>query len=130
MPKLIGQSVVAVVFAVMALQFPNEQYRTPASTNVSVVRDTAIDLAFAGPVLGLLLFVLWAQVIVAAASNGVNLTDGLDGLATGAATMVAGAFVIIGIWESGQSCQVIEVGRAELLRGARSPRPRGRGRRA
>ncbi len=108
-PKLIGQSVVAVVFAVMALQFPNEQYRTPASTNVSVVRDTAIDLAFAGPVLGLLLFVLWAQVIVAAASNGVNLTDGLDGLATGAATMVAGAFVIIGIWESGQSCQVIAV---------------------
>ena len=59
--------------------------------------------------LGLLLFVLWAQVIVAAASNGVNLTDGLDGLATGAATMVAGAFVIIGIWESGQSCQVIAV---------------------
>ncbi len=108
-PKLIGQSVVAVVFAVMALQFPNEQYRTPASTNISVVRDTAIDLAFAGPVLGLLLFVLWAQVIVAAASNGVNLTDGLDGLATGAATMVAGAFVIIGIWESGQSCQVIAV---------------------
>ncbi len=108
-PKLIGQSLVAIVFAVLALQFPNERYRTPASTSVSVIRDTAFDLAFAGPVVGLLLFVLWAQVIVAAASNGVNLTDGLDGLATGAATMVAGAFVLIGIWESGQSCQIIEV---------------------
>ena len=107
--KLIGQSVVALVFAVLALRFPDDTYRTPASTNVSVIRDTAIDLAFAGPVLGLLLFVLWAQVIVAAASNGVNISDGLDGLATGASTMVAGAFVLIGIWQSGQSCRVIEV---------------------
>lgn len=106
-PKLVGQSVVAVLFAVAALQFPNDAYRTPASTSVSVIRDTAFDLAFAGPVVGIVLFVIWAQVIVAAGSNGVNLTDGLDGLATGATTMVAGAFVLIGIWQSGQSCQVV-----------------------
>jgi phospho-N-acetylmuramoyl-pentapeptide-transferase len=34
----------------------------------------------------------------------VNLTDGLDGLATGAATMVFGAYVIINIWQSNQNC--------------------------
>jgi phospho-N-acetylmuramoyl-pentapeptide-transferase len=105
--KLTGQVAVAVVFALLALQFPNEGYRTPASTSISVIRDTSLDLAFAGPILGAFLFVLWALLMIAATSNGVNLTDGLDGLATGATTMVAGSYVLIGIWQSNQSCQRI-----------------------
>jgi phospho-N-acetylmuramoyl-pentapeptide-transferase len=110
-PKLVGQSGVAVVFAVLALQFPNERFRTPASTQISFIRDTDLDLAFAGTALGVVLFVLWAQVMIAATSNGVNLTDGLDGLATGASTMVAAAFVLIGTWQSNQSCQnVLQAG--------------------
>ncbi|MGL5830385.1 MAG: phospho-N-acetylmuramoyl-pentapeptide-transferase, partial [Angustibacter sp.] len=31
-PKLIGQSLVSIVFAVLVLQFPNSQFRRPAST--------------------------------------------------------------------------------------------------
>ena len=107
LPKLLGQSLVAVLFAVLALQFPNERYRTPASTQISFIRDTDLDLAFAGAFLGLVLFVLWAQLMIAATSNGVNLTDGLDGLATGATSFVAAAYVLIGIWQSNQSCQVV-----------------------
>jgi phospho-N-acetylmuramoyl-pentapeptide-transferase len=42
--------------------------------------------------------------LIAGASNGVNLTDGLDGLATGASVMVFGAFVLINIWQSNQNC--------------------------
>jgi phospho-N-acetylmuramoyl-pentapeptide-transferase len=42
--------------------------------------------------------------MVMSASNGVNLTDGLDGLATGASIMTFLAFVLIGVWEFGQSC--------------------------
>lgn len=106
LPKLLGQSGVAVVFAVLALQFPNERFRTPASTHISFIRDTDLDLAFAGTALGLLLFIVWAQLMVAGTSNGVNLTDGLDGLATGATTAVAGSYVLIGIWQSNQSCQI------------------------
>ena len=34
-----------------------------------------------------------------------NLTDGLDGLATGVSTMVFGAYVLIGIWQYNQNCQ-------------------------
>lgn len=102
--KLVGQSLVAVLFAVLALQFPNDHHRSPASTFISVVRDTNLDLAFAGPVVGGILFVIWAQLMIAAASNGVNLTDGLDGLATGATTMVAGAYVMIATWQTNQSC--------------------------
>ena len=104
-PKLVGQSVVSVVFAVLVLQFPNHQWRTPASTQISFIRDTSIDLAFAGTALGIALFVVWAYLMIAAASNGVNLTDGLDGLATGASILVFAAYVLIGTWQSNQSCQ-------------------------
>ena len=103
--KLAGQTLVAVIFAVLALQFPNERFRTPAVPFVSFVRDTNVNFAFAGTLLGLILFVLWANVIVAGTSNGVNLTDGLDGLATGASVMVFGSYVLIAIWQSNQSCQ-------------------------
>ncbi|MGL4745211.1 MAG: phospho-N-acetylmuramoyl-pentapeptide-transferase [Dermatophilaceae bacterium] len=103
--KLAGQTFVAVVFAVLALQFPNESFRTPASTSVSFVRDTRLDLAFGGALLGLVLFVVWANIIVAGTSNGVNLTDGLDGLATGSSVMVFAAYVLVGIWQFNQNCQ-------------------------
>ncbi|MGL4178337.1 MAG: phospho-N-acetylmuramoyl-pentapeptide-transferase [Dermatophilaceae bacterium] len=103
--KLAGQTLVAVVFAVLALQFPNESLRTPASTSVSFVRDTRLDLAFGGALLGLVLFVVWANIIVAGTSNGVNLTDGLDGLATGSSVMLFAAYVLVGIWQFNQNCQ-------------------------
>ncbi|WP_370892365.1 phospho-N-acetylmuramoyl-pentapeptide-transferase [Janibacter sp. GXQ6167] len=104
--KLIGQTLVGVIFAGLALQFPNDAFRTPASTHISFVRDTALDLAFAGPLLGFVLFLLWANLMIAGTSNGVNLTDGLDGLATGASVMVFASYVLIAIWQFNQNCQV------------------------
>ncbi len=104
--KLVGQSAVAIVFAVLALQFGNSSALTPASTRISFIRDTGLDLAFAGPVVALVLFVAWAMFMIAAESNGVNLTDGLDGLATGATVMVAAAYVLIGTWQSNNSCSL------------------------
>jgi phospho-N-acetylmuramoyl-pentapeptide-transferase len=103
--KLIGQTLVAVVFAVLALQFPNSRFRTPAAPFVSFVRDTPVNFAFAGTLIGLLLFVIWANVMIAGTSNGVNLTDGLDGLATGTSVMVFASYVLIGIWQFNQNCQ-------------------------
>jgi phospho-N-acetylmuramoyl-pentapeptide-transferase len=105
--KLLGQSFVSIAFAVLSLQFENAAFLTPGSTQISFIRDTSVDLAFAGSVVGLLLYVAWSYIMIAGTSNGVNLTDGLDGLATGASVMVFGAFVMIGIWQSNQSCQVI-----------------------
>lgn len=103
-PKLIGQSLVAVVFAVVALTIDNGDRLTPASTRISFIRDTPIDLAFAGPAVGLVLFIIWALIMIAGTSNGVNLTDGLDGLASGATVAVAGSYLLIGTWQSNQSC--------------------------
>jgi len=105
-PKLIGQTIVGLVFAVLALQFPDEGGRTPASLKVSFTRDTAIDFERLGIGVGIVLFIVWALLMVAATSNGVNLTDGLDGLASGATAAVAGAFTLIGIWQYNQNCEV------------------------
>ncbi|MFP3713654.1 phospho-N-acetylmuramoyl-pentapeptide-transferase [Puerhibacterium sp. TATVAM-FAB25] len=103
--KIVGQGFVGISFAVLALQFPNASNRTPASTKISFLRDTNIDLAFAGTTIGLILFVIWANFLITAWSNAVNLTDGLDGLATGTSLAVFGAYVLVGIWQLNQSCQ-------------------------
>lgn len=105
--KIIGQAFVGISWAVLALQFPNANLRTPASTRVSVVRDTSFDLAQWGVVLGILLFVIWANFLITAWSNAVNLTDGLDGLATGASIFVFMAYTVITLWQSNQSCQYL-----------------------
>ncbi|MCQ2001249.1 phospho-N-acetylmuramoyl-pentapeptide-transferase [Arthrobacter zhaoxinii] len=108
--KIILQAVVGITFAVLALQFPNEQGRTPASTAVSFIRDTNFDLAFAGTVIGAILFVIWSLVIITGTTNGVNLADGLDGLAAGASVLVFGAYFLIGIWQYNQSCGSADAG--------------------
>jgi len=102
--KFIGQGLVGVTFAVLAVHFPSENFRTPASMHVSFIRDTNIDLAAGGATLGLVLFVIWANFLIAAWSNAVNLTDGLDGLATGASLIVFGAYVLVGVWQFNQRC--------------------------
>jgi len=105
--KIIGQGFVGIAFSVLALNFPDASFRTPASTKISFVRDTGIDLAFAGATIGLILFVLWANFLITAWSNAVNLTDGLDGLATGVSLMVFGAYTFVGIWQWNQRCAVL-----------------------
>jgi phospho-N-acetylmuramoyl-pentapeptide-transferase len=103
--KVAGQLIVATVFAVLAINFPNTEGFTPASTNISIIRDIPINFMAIGiPVIGILLYILWTSVIVAATSNGVNVTDGLDGLATGASILAIGSYIIIGFWQFNQSC--------------------------
>ncbi|MCW2917625.1 MAG: phospho-N-acetylmuramoyl-pentapeptide-transferas e [Actinomycetia bacterium] len=95
--KAIGIVIIGVVFAVGCLHFPNTVQVTPASSRLSFLRDF-------GPEIGPYLFVLWALILIQGTSNGVNLTDGLDGLASGAAGLVLAAYVVIGNWQFRQSC--------------------------
>jgi phospho-N-acetylmuramoyl-pentapeptide-transferase len=97
--KIAGQSLVAVAFALLSLQFPDERGITPASPAVSFLRD--IEWLDGLPII---LVVLWVLLLIAAASNGVNLTDGLDGLASGACVMIFGAYTLVNIWQYNQSC--------------------------
>jgi phospho-N-acetylmuramoyl-pentapeptide-transferase len=96
--KIILQLVVGSAFGVVALYFPATNHQTVGSTFISFVRDVSwMDIGKVGAVI---LFVL----VVMATTNGVNLTDGLDGLATGASVMVLGAYLLIAFWQYRHWC--------------------------
>lgn len=98
--KMIGQIAVGLVFAVLAIQWEDSDGITPITNAVSFTRDLP------GWQLPTGLLVIWVLLLIAGTSNGVNLTDGLDGLATGASAMVFGAYVLINIWQSNQNCAI------------------------
>ncbi len=113
--KIAGQVIVASIFAVLALSFPDDDGLTPggfAATSghtveifISAVRDIPwLNFMTFGVVIGGILFALWSTIIIVSASNGVNVADGLDGLATGATIFALAAYIFIGFWESNQSC--------------------------
>ena len=83
--KFLGQLVISGVFGVVAVK------AVGIGTDLSFFRSTAVDL-------GILFYVL-VFLMITASSNGVNLTDGLDGLAVGSAAQVLAAFVVIGFWQ-------------------------------
>ena len=98
--KITGQTLVAVTFASLALTRPDERGETPASHGISFIRDINHWTLPSIVVVALIL------VMIAGASNAVNLTDGLDGLATGASTMVFGAYMLVNIWQNNQWCEL------------------------
>ncbi len=102
--KLVGQLLLGILFAVLILRFPNEDGITPGSTNLSFIRDiSTVDLAFGGGI-GLLFFVAFMVVLISAWSNAVNLTDGLDGLASGTTALVMGGYMVLTFWQYRNSC--------------------------
>jgi phospho-N-acetylmuramoyl-pentapeptide-transferase len=95
--KLVGQLVIGVTFAVLAL-IEDGNGDSVATTSISFVRDIA-------PLtLPAFLFVAVAYLFIAGFSNAVNLTDGLDGLAAGCSAMVFASYVIISFWQFGHDC--------------------------
>ena len=98
--KLVGQLLTALVFGILATRFVNAEGLSPASTNLSFVRDiTVISFGIVG-------FVVFGYFVIAAWSNAVNLTDGLDGLAAGTSAMVLATYTIIGFWQFRNSCEL------------------------
>lgn len=97
--KIFGQGALAAIFAGLGIHFADQDGFTPVSLYLSTVRDTSLKL-------GAVVVVIWIVFMVIGTSNAVNLTDGLDGLATGASVMTFLAFILIGVWEFGQGCAV------------------------
>lgn len=107
--KLLGQAVAALSFGYLALQFPDEGGNPPISNAISWVRDTNWILPSA-------LVLVWIWFLVTGITNGVNLTDGLDGLAIGAALLSFVAYTVMSIWQYGQSCFWGEIPRCYTVR--------------
>ena len=91
--KIAGQAVIALIFGMVAVRAAG------VPTELTFIRATGVELG--------LLFYLWVFVILAASSNAVNLTDGLDGLASGASILVLSAFVFIAFWQFRHTCEMI-----------------------
>ncbi len=102
--KIIGQLVVGSVFAALALLNPNADGLTPGSFEINITSQLVINLAILGLPIAIILFVIWTNFLVAAWSNAVNLTDGLDGLATGCSVVAFSGYILISYWQSSHYC--------------------------
>ncbi len=85
--KFLGLTVVSIIFVVCVMRF------THIATTLALTRFN-----YPGLQLHTVGWALWAIFIILAITNGVNLTDGLDGLAAGSAIFGFAAFVVIGFW--------------------------------
>ncbi len=83
--KLLLQVIIAVVATLWIMRLT----RDPLATSLAIpfFKDVLIDLG--------LFFIAFAVLVMVGASNSVNLTDGLDGLAIGPVLIAAGAFGMI-----------------------------------
>lgn len=82
--KFTGQLAVAGLFAFGATQ-------AGAITELSFVRPLGIDLG--------VFFVVWVLLMLTGAANGVNLADGMDGLAAGSSALVVASYTVIAFWQ-------------------------------
>jgi phospho-N-acetylmuramoyl-pentapeptide-transferase len=85
--KSAAQVVCALIFAVLAVEWAH------TSTALSFTRSEAIGINM-GPVL----WVFFAVLVMVGASNAVNITDGVDGLAAGSGTFCFAVLSIMGYW--------------------------------
>ena len=122
--KIVGQVLVVVPFGIVALNFPNAAQQTPASPYISLFRDIPVLSFMAlGVVIGWILYLAWIAFLGVATSNSVNVSDGLDGLAGGAAIFVISAQALISFWQFKQPCDLdaIERGLQDACYGTRDP---------
>ncbi len=98
--KFAGQGLCAVVLALGAW------YWADAYRGISFIRPLG------GTQLPLVIFLVWVFILLSGTTNGVNLTDGMDGLASGSTVLVASAYVVISFWEFRHLCSTTPVNSA------------------
>ncbi|MCU1352686.1 MAG: Phospho-N-acetylmuramoyl-pentapeptide-transferase [Acidimicrobiales bacterium] len=97
--KIFGLLIVAIAFGTASVKY------TAVHTQLSFTRYNS----FSGSQLlhmnfGRIGWVLWCVFLILASTNGVNLTDGLDGLAAGSSIFAFIAFTVIGFWAFRNPC--------------------------
>jgi phospho-N-acetylmuramoyl-pentapeptide-transferase len=85
--KLVGQVTFGLALGVYLLVDPLAPRVEPASTQLPLLKYVLLVLPW-------WLYLLFVTIVVTGSSNAVNITDGLDGLATGLTAIAAGAFAV------------------------------------
>lgn len=91
--KIAGQAAIALGFGALTVRYAG------TSTDLSFIRGTGLGLG--------LVFYVWTFLMISSASNAVNLTDGLDGLASGSSILVLSAYVFISFWQFRHTCALV-----------------------
>ena len=78
-----------------------QEAKKSAKTTIPFVKNNEFDykiltnwMGDVAPIVSLILFVLIVILIITAVSNGANMTDGLDGLATGTSAIIGGTIAV------------------------------------
>jgi phospho-N-acetylmuramoyl-pentapeptide-transferase len=82
--KLVGQISLGIMIGVLLLAWPEPGGLPPTTTHVPFLKFRLLDFGW--------LFVPFVVLVITSTSNAVNLTDGLDGLASGLTAIAALAF--------------------------------------
>ena len=85
--KFIAQFVVAALVALAIAYLPMLKNNYSTSITFPFLKDVALNLG--------LLYIPFVMIVLVGASNAVNLTDGLDGLAIGSALIAAVTFTVL-----------------------------------
>ena len=85
--KMLGLLIISVAFVIYILKFMN------------IGTDTFIPIVKQYIKIPMLLYVPFAIIVMLGATNAVNLTDGIDGLATSITTIVIACLTVVGIVE-------------------------------
>jgi phospho-N-acetylmuramoyl-pentapeptide-transferase len=86
--KFSMQFLIALAFAIAA------HYWAHVPTEITFDRESSFNIQ-----LGTVGWIVFATLVVVGASNAVNLTDGLDGLAAGSSIFSFATFAILGYWQ-------------------------------
>ncbi|HEY5494161.1 MAG TPA: phospho-N-acetylmuramoyl-pentapeptide-transferase [Candidatus Anoxymicrobiaceae bacterium] len=84
--KIVGQVIIALGFTLLATRLSTPGY-PPLPKQFSFLGGTAVSLG--------VFFFIWVFIMIIGSSNAVNLTDGLDGLASGSMVMLMAAYLLI-----------------------------------
>jgi len=91
--KIVGQVAVGIVVGAVLYFHPDFADVNTLST-VPFLKNVNIDYAFFGENLGWMIYIPVAVFVITAVSNATNLTDGLDGLASGVSAICGFVFAI------------------------------------
>ena len=84
--KMVGQVIIALGFTLLATRLHTAGY-PPLPKQLSFLGNTAVSVG--------VFFFIWVFIMIIGSSNAVNLTDGLDGLASGSMILVMAAYLLI-----------------------------------
>lgn len=98
--KFIGQFIFAMIYAILSLSVKAPDGKVSARSGITFIETPFISFEAVGTIVSTVLFVIWVNLLVTAWTNAINLTDGLDGLASGSSMIAFVGFGIIALWQS------------------------------